>query len=640
MADAIRHRGPDDEGRWLDGEIGLGHRRLSIIDVEGGRQPLSNEDGSVWIVFNGEIYNFVELREELERKGHRFHSRTDTEVIVHLYEEEGERAVERLRGMFAFAIWDVKERRLFLARDRLGQKPLFYARRGDRFLFASEIKALLKDSSIRGSLNATALASYLSLRFVPSPLTMFEGIHSLPPAHTLIYQDGKARIRRYWSLKYLPKRTASEADLVDELEEVLTDAVRSHLMSDVPLGTFLSGGIDSGLMTALAARNVGRGLPTFSVGSDSQEFSEIPMARDIARRYATEHHEAIACPDLISFLPVMVHHLDMPGDPIAACQYYAAQLAGRSVKVVLGGDGGDELFGGYDRYAGFKWIDAYAAVPEWLRSGLIGPLLDRAGDSFGYKSTIAKLRWAQDLARSSGGARYAASTTHFRFDRERLSALAGPTLERDLREQDPCLPIIAAFDAVDDAEVLDRMLNADVMTRLPEHLLVLVDRMTMSQSIEGRLPMLDHPVVEFAARLPTRLKLRGRQLKVLLRRVAERHLPPDAVRRPKQGFMFPIASWLRDDLMHAVRRMLLESRLVEEGVLRRPALSDLMEEHLAGRVDHHHRIWMLLNLEIWFRHFLDGEGLAQLEDRIRRHVSDDAGFSEVRPIRGRGVPSS
>lgn len=627
MSGALRHRGPDDEGHRIEGRLGLGFRRLSIIDLVHGAQPLSNEDGTVWIVFNGEIYNFRELRRELEGRGHRFATATDTEVIVHLYEEMGDRCVERLRGMFAFALWDGFRDRLLLARDRLGQKPLFYWHENDRFLFASEVKGLLAHPAVDARLDATALHGYLALRFVPSPRSMFEGISALPPAHTLTVEDGRLDVRPYWEMSYRSKWKADERELTDELEEILRDAVRSHLVSDVPVGTFLSGGIDSGLMSALVTEIQGSGVPAFSIGSRSESFNELPLARWAARHFAMDHHEEVVDPDIFTLLPEMVHHLDMPGDPIAACQYHVARLASRHVKVAVGGDGGDELFAGYDRFAGFDYIDLYAALPATLRRRLVGPLLDRLPDSFAYKSTVSKLRWLHELSFREGGERYARATTYFRFDPGRMDDLYGPTLRSVLEAVDPERPIVEAFGAVDSEELLDRMLHADATTRLPEHLLVLVDRMTMAHSLEGRLPMLDHHVAEFAARLPADMKLRGRRLKYLLRRVAERHLPAEITGAPKQGFMFPIAQWLKEDLRGSSRRLLLGSRLVEEGFFRWNALETLLDEHQSGRVDHHHRLWMLINLEVWFRHFLGGESVGDLSEDLRRSAAVGSGES-------------
>jgi asparagine synthase (glutamine-hydrolysing) len=612
MTDALTHRGPDDDG-YVHGEgLSLGVRRLSVIDPAGGGQPISNEDRSLWVVFNGEIYNFRALRAELRGKGHRFSTETDTEVLVHLYEEEGEQCVERLHGMFAFALWDQPRRRLFLARDRLGQKPLFYRQAGRRFYFASEPKGLLAHPEVSARLHLPALHNYLALRFVPSPRTLFRGIASLPPAHTLVAEKGRVRTQRYWSLSYAPKWTDDEETLTERLEALLHDTVRSHLESDVPLGTFLSGGIDSGLMSALVAKMGDGRPPAFSIGSQADSFNELPRARRAAQHMGLALHEETATPALVSLLPAMVHHLDMPGDPIAACQYLVARLAARHVTVAVGGDGGDELFAGYDRFAGFHYADYYAALPEGVRRRLIGPLLSRLPDTTAYKSAVSSLRWLHELSFHDAAERYAAATTYFRFDRARMRRLYGPALRSLFADADPRAPLLEAFGAADSDAVLDQMLHADVTTRLPEHLLLLVDRMTMAHSMEGRLPLVDHRVAEFAARLPAAMKLRGRTLKYLLRTVARRHLPTGITQAPKQGFMVPIGRWLREELREGARQFLLESRLVEAGLFRADGVRALLDEHQSGRVDHHHRLWMLINVEVWFRLYIEGASVVSL----------------------------
>ena len=634
MADSLIHRGPDDEGFLADGPLGFAFRRLAIIDLDGGKQPLTNEDGSVAVVFNGEIYNFRELRAELLERGHRFSTRTDTETIVHLYEEMGERCVERLRGMFAFALWDSRRRRLLLARDRLGQKPLCFARVGERFLFASEPKAILAEGSVPARLDPEALHAFLALRFVPSPMTMFEGIRSLPPAHTLTIEGGQETLRRYWDVQYLPKWEASEDDLADQLDELLRSSVRRHLVADVRLGTFLSGGLDSSQLTALVAQETGSRIPVFTIGSHDLDFDEIPYALDVARKYGTEHHQEIVSPDLMRLVPEIVRHLDMPGDPIAACQYHAARLARRHVKVAIGGDGGDELFGGYDRYAGFGPVGLYSAIPAGLRRAILGPMIRRVPESFGNKSLASRLRWIQDLSFHEGGSRYAEATVYFRFGRPLLRQLYGPELNGRLADLDPRHAVIEAFDDVDAEDDVDRMLHADLVTRLPEHLLVLVDRMTMAHSLEGRLPFLDEEVVEFAARLPVSSKVRGRELKVLQRRVAARHLPASVVRRPKQGFMFPIARWLREDLREPSEALLRNSSLVRDGLFRPGPIESLMAEHQAGAADHHHRLWILVNVELWYRQYIEGQRIESLEQAL-------AGRRTARSTPGRGtVPTA
>jgi asparagine synthase (glutamine-hydrolysing) len=415
MLQVIAHRGPDDQGVYLNGAVGLGSRRLSIIDPVGGRQPLSNEDQTIWIVCNGEIYNYRQLRAELQGRGHSFRTNTDTEVIVHLYEELGERCVERLRGMFAFAIWDSIARKLVLARDRLGQKPLFYSQDGDRFLFGSEAKAILAVSRQPRELDHESLHHYFSLRFIPPPATMFRHVRKLPPAHLLILERGAVRVSRYWSLSFRDKLNLSQEQAEERLREELSDAVGTHLVSDVPVGALLSGGMDSSVVVALAAQQLSEPLATFSIGVKAQDFNELPFARIVADRCQTRHTEQTVDVDLVRMLPKIIWHMDEPSDPIAACQFSSAALAARQVKVVLGGDGGDELFAGFDRYAGLRHVDRYARIPELLRRG-VGPLLRGVPDTFSYKSLGQKLRWVDRLASLNGtAARYAEATSFFRF---------------------------------------------------------------------------------------------------------------------------------------------------------------------------------------------------------------------------------
>jgi asparagine synthase (glutamine-hydrolysing) len=642
MNGAIVHRGPDDAGSVLLGETGLAMRRLSIIDLSHGHQPIANEDWTAWIVFNGEIYNHRELRRDLQARGHIFRTDSDTEVILHLYEERGERCVDDLRGMFAFAVWDVRRRKLLLARDRFGQKPLFWSFDGNRFLFASEIKGILAASSQRSpEIDLRALDEYLTLRFIPSPRTMFAGIHKLPPAHVLVLdasgvhpREGtmarapEIEVRRYWQLRYQPKRRISEADAVAETRAAVRDAVDSHLLSDVPVGAFLSGGMDSSLVTAIMAelfqeRGMGR-VPTFSIGVDAQDFNELPFARAVAAHCHTDHHEEIVAPDMVQLLPRMVWHLDEPSDPIAACMYHSAALAARHVKVVLTGDGGDEIFAGYDRYFGFRWIRLYAALPEAVRRHLLGPALAGLRDTAGYKTLTQKARWMHELSFHEGGRRYAQATAFFRFGQEGKGGLYTPEMAVRLAGLDPMESVVRGFDEAPAGEDLDRMLAADLATRFPEHSLMLTDRMTMAQSLEARPPLLDHRLAELVATLPVDLKLHGRTLKYLLRKVSGSYLPKAIIDRPKQGFMFPLGYWMKGPLLPVVRHLLAESRLIEEGIFQRATVDRLVQEHLADRADHHVRLWMILNVEVWYRLFVRGEAMEDLSGLLRERLGSAA----------------
>jgi asparagine synthase (glutamine-hydrolysing) len=644
MNDALVHRGPDDQGAVLLGEAGLAMRRLSIIDLTRGHQPIANEDASVWIVFNGEIYNHRELRRELAGRGHWFKTDSDTEVILHLYEDRGERVVDDLRGMFAFAIWDQRRRKLLLARDRFGQKPLFYRFDGRRFVFASEIKAILAaggPDADRPELDLRSLDEYLTLRFIPSPHTLFKGIRKLPPAHLLVLDASgteprpgflaaapSIEVRRYWHLRYQPKRGNHEAELVDEARERIREAVESHKISDVPVGAYLSGGMDSSLVVAMMAEIVaetrGEPLHTFAVGVDDQQFNELPYARAVAEHCGTRHHEEMVWPDMVQLLPSMVYHLDEPSDPIAACMYHAASLAARHVKVVLTGDGGDEIFAGYDRYYGFRWVNLYAALPAGLRRSLLGPGLNALRDTSAYKNLTQKARWMHDLSFHAGGRRYAQATAFFRFGQEGKGGLYAPDVVASLADADPMESVIRGFDEAEARDDLDRMLQADISTRLPEHSLMLSDRMTMARSLEARSPFLDHRLAEFVATLPVSLKMRGRTLKYILRRVAAPYLPESILKRPKQGFMFPLGYWMKGPLLPVLQHLLSSSTLVEEGIFRREPIEKLVEEHVAHRADHHVRLWMILNVEIWYRMYVRGEPLEDLTGLLRERLVGSA----------------
>jgi asparagine synthase (glutamine-hydrolysing) len=617
MLGTIAHRGPDDEGIYINGRIGLGNRRLSIIDIPGGKQPISNEDGTVWIVYNGEIYNYRALRQILESKGHQFQTQSDTEVIVHLYEEYGENCVERLRGMFAFAIWDVKLQKLMLARDRLGQKPLFYSQEGGDFFFASEIKAILAASQETREIDYLAVHHYLSLRFIPPPHTILKNIKKLPPAHVLIFQDGEIRTHRYWSLSFQEKLKKSESEFVNGLRGKLDEVVALHLVSDVPVGAFLSGGLDSSMIVAMLSQDLDISLQTFAVGVQEDDFNELPYARQVAEHCSTNHTEECVASNLIQLLPRMIWHLDEPSDPIAACMYHAANLASRHVKVVLGGDGGDELFAGFDRYRGNGYVNAYALLPSLIRQQIMGPVLSAIPDSFTYKSTTQKLRWAHQLSfLSSPGKRYAEATCFFRFCQEDKRDLFGEELWNHVGDVDSSQVIIDRFNETDSDDLIDRMLYADFMTRLPEHSLMLTDRMTMAHSLEARSPFLDHELVEYLAAFPSHFKIHGQTTKYLLRKLAVDYLPKQIVNRQKQGFMFPIAYWFRNELSHLLENYLLKSYFVGEGIFRESSVSRLIEEHRSGRIDHHVRLWMLLNLEIWHRMYIQEEGIGSIEQGL------------------------
>jgi asparagine synthase (glutamine-hydrolysing) len=592
MLQTIIHRGPDDEGIYIKGGTGLGNRRLSIIDLPGGHQPLCNEDESIWIVFNGEIYNYKSLRRELEQKGHHFLTKSDTEVLVHLYEEFGERCVEKLNGMFTFAIWEEKQRKLVLARDRLGQKPLFYAQEGEDFLFASEVKAILAVSKQPRQIDFESLYHYLSLRFIPPPRTMLSHIKKIPPAHVLVYQHGSITLSRYWDLSFHQKNDLSEAEIRAELQEKLIQTINSHLVSDVPVGAYLSGGLDSSMVVAIMAKELGRSFKTFSVGVQEDDFNELPYASVVAGQYHTDHIEKCVQANLIDLLPRMIWHLDEPSDPIAACMYHSAELASRHVKVVLGGDGGDELFAGFDRYLGIGYVDAYALIPDLIRESVLGPVIDRLPDNFAYKNLTQKARWAHYLSRfSSMGERYAEATCFFRFNNQDKRLLFSNGLWDQLGEINSANIIVEQYERANAHDPIDRMLYADFMTRLPEHSLMLTDRMTMAHGLEARSP-----------------------------EVAKNYLPEEIVRRKKQGFMLPVAYWFRNQLNSFVKQVLTNSYFVKQGIFHETAVLRMVDEHKNNRVDHHVRLWMLLNLELWHQLYVEQKDLTSVEEQLKSHL--------------------
>ncbi len=620
MTNVMAYRGPDDSGFFHDASLSLGQRRLSIIDLGGGHQPIANETGRLQLVCNGEIYNSPALRASLVAKGHTFRTQTDVEVILHLYEDHGESCVRHLRGMFAFAIWDADRERLLLARDPMGQKPLFHAEKDGCFAFASEVKGVLASGLVRSGIDLEALWHYMSLRYLPDERSLFEGIRKLPAAHLLVHEKGRTRIERYWSLFFVEKRKGSDAELIDELDRELQEAVRLHLLSDVPVGSFLSGGIDSGLVTAMMAK-VGRTpFPTFSIGVKEQSFNELPYARMVSDRYGLEAHEEVVEADIIHKLPTMIRHMDEPADPFGVGVFLVSQVAARHVKVVLSGDGGDENFAGYDRFAGQRMAELYGLLPAVLRRQVFGRLFKLVPESFEYKSLASKLRWMNEMSFHSSGARYAHSMSFLRFTDVHKQALFTAGARARIANADSTGKILEHFNAPAASELVDRMLYTDLMTRMPDHLLAIADRMSMAHSIESRPPLIDHRVTEFAASMPGHLKLRGRKLKYCLRQVAARYLPRELIERPKQGFGFPIAHWLRTDLRVFLGNLFRESRFVELGLFDGAEIRRLLDEHLHGKADHNFRLWILLNLELWYRMYFEDQSIDALGEFIEARM--------------------
>lgn len=601
MCQTIVHRGPDDEGIYVNGPVGLGMRRLSIIDLAGGHQPIHNEDRSVWVVFNGEIYNFPELRPDLEKRGHRFYTHTDTEVIAHLYEEYGPDCANKLRGMFAFAVFDERKRRLLLVRDRLGIKPLLYAFAPGRLLFGSEIKVILAEAPELKEINPSALLKYLHFGYIPAPETAFKNIFKLPPGYLLEWSDGHAERRQYWDLPvYGSREPRSEEECLEELESRLAEAVRIRLIADVPLGALLSGGVDSSAVVALMARASSAPVKTFSIGFSKQDFNEAHHARMVARHFGTEHHELMVEPRIGETLDALTRSLEEPfGDSSMIPTYYISCLARQHVTVALSGDGGDELFAGYDRYATNIRRQVFERAPGWARRLFrehVFPFLPRKarGRKFAYN---VSLEWDE---------RYLDMISFVpSFERQRklmtddFRAAAG-------NHAGPLDHFRTYFKRVAGGDPVSQLLYLDTKTYLVDDILTKVDRMSMATSLEARVPLLDHVFVEYVTSLPAHWKLRGNTQKYILKKLAERvGVPREVIYRPKQGFSLPLVHWMRREFREDLLRVLLEPRTQQRGYFEPGAVKELLDEHLSGRRDQSARIWRLLILELWHRNFLE-----------------------------------
>jgi asparagine synthase (glutamine-hydrolysing) len=609
MNAALAHRGPDDGGIYCGGPIGLTHRRLSIIDLSpAGHQPMSNEDGTIWIVFNGEIYNFLSLRPALEERGHRFRSQTDTEVILHLYEELGPDCVDPLRGMFAFAIWDAPRRRLLLARDRLGTKPLCYRVDGEALRFASEVKAILQDPAVEVRPDPRGIAEYLTFGYVTGASSAFQGIRRLPPAHRLVWEAGRLRVERYWRLRRDGKAARSEAEWGEGIRAHLEEAVRLRLISDVPLGAFLSGGIDSSAVVAMMRRASRGPVKTFSIGFAEAEYDELRYARLVAERFETEHHELVVRPDAAAVLPKLAWHYDEPfADSSAVPTYCVAELTRRHVTVALNGDAGDESFGGYERYVAQQLGQRFDRLPgaALLRGGLGGAarLLPRRARR---TSLLARGRRFLEGLAEPPERRYA--RWFCQFHGERRAALLRDEFRAAAAEQDELAPLLAAFRASDAPDLGDATLGVDVALYLPDDLLVKVDIASMAHALEARSPFLDHVFMEYAATIPFDLKVRGRTTKVILKRALADLLPAPILTRPKMGFGVPIDHWLRHELRDLATETLLAPRALGRGYFRPEAVRRLLDEHVRGVAGWHYPLWTLLMLELWHRTYIDGDG--------------------------------
>jgi asparagine synthase (glutamine-hydrolysing) len=592
--------------------VGLGMRRLSIIDLTGGRQPMMNEDGALHVVFNGEIYNFRELRSELSQRGHRLRTQSDTEALLHLYEEMGPDLVERLRGMFAFALWDGPRQTLFLARDRLGKKPLYYWHRDGLFLFASEIKALLCHPAVSRAVDWQAFWHYLAFGYTPADRSIFAGIAKLPPAHTATLQDGVLTLQRYWSLPPGASVTPPQGgtrEVIARVRHELREAVRARLESDVPLGVFLSGGIDSSAVVASLREVTSQRIATYSIGFGraAPSFDELPYARMVARRFDTDHHEEILEPKVADLLPAILRHFDEPfADSSAIPTFVVAQATARHVKVALSGIGGDEAFAGYPRYLGLRLSERYAALPRWLRAipSALAPRLIRESEASRNLGD-----WARRFVNGADQPlpdRYIGWTRFF-SDAE-LWRLATPALQARWHA-DPEASHRAAFAAHGHGDPVDGAFRIDLSTYLPDDLLVMADRMSMAHSLELRAPFCDHRVIEESLRIPPAAKIPGLRLKGLLKAAFADVLPPPVLSHQKQGFMIPLGRWLRTDLRDIMEDLLSPERVRARGLLSPSVVEDLKREHLAGTRSHSDRLWTLMMLELWMRQSLDGTGL-------------------------------
>lgn len=613
MRDVLTHRGPDDAGLFVGGRVGLGHRRLSIVDVAAGHQPMTNEDGSLQITYNGEIYNHADFRESLEARGHVYRTHCDTETILHLYEEEGVRSVERLRGMFAFAIWDANRRELFVARDRLGVKPLYYVHADDGSLyFASEIKALLEARAVAPEVNYAALPDYLANHATSGEETLFRGVKRLLPGHTLLWRDGQVRIEKYWDVSFdkgagEDSRRKTDDEYVAEWSELFRTSVRLRLMADVPLGMFLSGGIDSSAIAAVMSGMVAEPIKTFSVAFAEREANELEYARMAARAFKTDHHEILITPEqFFEALPRLVWHEDEPlAHPSSVALYFVSRLAAEHVKVVLTGEGSDELLAGYERYR--KTVYNLALGARYHR--LTGDGLRRV-----VQNRIESLPAASKV-------RHKLSRTFLCVPPEIESiyfdnfAVFGRSMQRGLLTQetkeragttDPYAEVCRLLEETDADTLLNRLLYADTKTYLQE-LLMKQDQMSMAASIESRVPFLDHKLVEFTSRLPERLKLRGWTTKYILRRSMKGVLPEAILRRGKMGFPVPVGSWFRGPFRSVVDEYVLGERASSRGLFNQNFVREIVARHQSGAENHSERLWSLVNFEMWMRRFIDGE---------------------------------
>lgn len=604
MCAELKHRGPDDEGVFLNKgipSVGLGHRRLSIIDLSSsGHQPMPNEDKTIWIVFNGEIYNYRELRSQLENKGHKFISHTDTETIIHLYEEYGENCVKYLRGMFAFVIWDKRSKTLLLARDRVGKKPLLYYHQDNKFCFASEFGALLATNLINKEINLEAIDYYLTFGYIPAPLSIYKNVFKLPPAHILLLKDNNLTLRKYWELDYSSKIKISEQEAAEEILKLLKEAVKIRLYSDVPLGAFLSGGIDSSTIVGLMSQLSSNKVKTFSIGFEEKDYSELEYARNIAQRFDTDHHEFIVKPKALEILPLLVQRYGEPyADSSCIPTYYVSQQTRQYVTVALNGDGGDESFAGYERYQAMLIANRIPNMIKVIASAFAAAL----PDSINSKNRLRRIKRFINGANLSIPERYVKWAGI--FNENLKSDIYTGTFIKSLSSENPIKFIETFLNNPGNLKLLDALLQTDINTYLPGDLLVKVDITSMANSLEARSPFLDHKLMEFAAKLPVEYKIKKYTKKYILKKTIKDLIPKKNIHRRKMGFGVPVGEWLRDGLKGFLCETLLSGRSLQRGYFKPEAIKEIVHLHIEKKKDYTFGLWALLMLELWHQRFID-----------------------------------
>ena len=605
MNHAIVHRGPDEDGFYIKENVGLAMRRLAIIDLASGQQPIHNADKTKWIIFNGEIYNYQEIREDLDKRGHHFYTNSDTEAIVHLYDDYAERCVDFLRGMFAFAIWDEREQSLFVARDRVGKKPLLYSHRpnGD-LIFGSEFQAVLQHPAIGRDIDYDAIDSYLSYLCVPAPQTAYKQIRKLEPGHWLKWKGGEIETKRYWKPDFSHKIKISEEEAIEEATRILRESTKLRLISEVPLGAFLSGGVDSSTVVALMAQESATPVKTFSIGFEEQDFSELKYARRVAEHVGAEYNEFVVRPNAMEVLPLLVRHYGEPyADPSAIPTYYVSRETRKYVTVALNGDGGDESFVGYERHVAMKFAEYYHRFPRVLRAYLIEPAALSVPASIDFRNRFVRFQRFLKAASMPSSERYFQWLST--FTPAAKVELYSPDLFENTRKNAPIDFLERYIVKRNGTGIVDITLLADIMNYLPNDLLVKVDIASMANSLEARSPFLDHKLIEFAASLPEHIKQKGTETKSLLKKIAARLVPREVIYRQKMGFAVPIRYWLGDEMYDFTRSTLLSDKALGRGLFKAAIIERLLKEQKEGTADNSWKIWTLLMLELWFREFID-----------------------------------